>query len=67
MRVMLVLDNVIGQLTSHACVSGQNASCARVVVSHFAELIHCNFFFYENVSPMSSLSQGEQRGILLAK
>ena len=53
----LYLDNVIGQLTSHACVSGQNASCARVVVSHFAELIHCNFFFYENVSPMSSLSQ----------
>ena len=27
-----------GQLIRHACVSGQNASCARAVVSHFAEL-----------------------------
>ena len=37
----LYLDSVIGQLkgqlTGHACVSGQNASCARAVVSHFAE------------------------------
>ena len=33
----LYLDSVIGQLKGHACVSGQNASCARAVVSHFAE------------------------------
>ena len=37
----LYLDSVIGQLkgqlTGHACVSGQNASCARAVVLHFAE------------------------------
>ena len=47
----LQLDSVIGQLkgqfTRHACVSGQNASCARANVSHFAELT--DFFFYENV------------------
>ena len=30
-----------------ACVSGQNASCARVIVSHFAELTVG--FFYGNV------------------
>ena len=43
---MLVIDSAVnrtvkgrGQLTRHACVSGQNASCARAVVSHFAELI----------------------------
>ena len=29
---------VKGQSTRHACVSGQNVSCARAVVSHFAEL-----------------------------
>ena len=27
-----------GQFTRHACVSGQNALCARAIVSHFAEL-----------------------------
>ena len=36
------LDSVIGQLkgqlTRHAGVSGQNASFARAVASHFAEL-----------------------------
>ena len=43
----LQLDSVIGQFkgqfTRHACVSGQNASCARANVSHFAELT--DFFF----------------------
>ena len=38
----LLLDGIIGQLkgqlTHHACVSGQNASCAGTVVSHFAKL-----------------------------
>ena len=38
----LLLDSVIGQskeqLTRHARVNLQNASCARAVVSHFAEL-----------------------------
>ena len=47
----LLLDSVIGQLkgqfTRHACVSGQNALCARAIVSHFAELT--DIFFYENV------------------
>ena len=38
---------VKGQSTRHACVSGQNVSCARAVVSHFAELT--GFFFNENV------------------
>ena len=33
----LQLDSVIGQFTRHACVSGQNASCARANVSHLAE------------------------------
>ena len=51
-----MLDSVIGQLkrqlTRHACASGQNASYARTVVSHFAELTVV--FFNENVEPMSS-------------
>ena len=38
----LLLDGIIGQLkgqlTHHAFVSGQNASCAGTVVSHFAKL-----------------------------
>ena len=38
----LLLDGIIGQLkgqvTHHACVSGQNASCAGTVVSHFTKL-----------------------------
>ena len=38
----LQLDSVIGQLkgqlTRHACVRRQNASCVCAVVSHFAEL-----------------------------
>ena len=41
-RVMFVIGSVMGhlrgQLTGHACVSGQNASCARAFVSHYAEL-----------------------------
>ena len=44
----LQLDSVIGQLKEqfirHARVSGQNASCARANVSHFAELT--DFFFF---------------------
>ena len=43
----LLLDGIIGQLkgqlTHHACVSGQNTSCAGTVVSHFAKLT--SFFF----------------------
>ena len=35
----LYLDSVIGQLTCHACVSRQNASCVSTVVWHFIELI----------------------------
>ena len=42
-----------GQLTRHARVIGQNASCVCAVASHFAELTVV-FFFYENVQPMSS-------------
>ena len=38
----LLLDGITGQLkgqlTHHACVSGQNASCEDTVVSHFAKL-----------------------------
>ena len=33
-----------GQLTRHICVSGQNASLARAVVLHFAELTVVGFF-----------------------
>ena len=50
----LQLDSVIGQLkgqlTRHVCSSGQNASCARAVVSHFAVL---PVVIYENVQLMS--------------
>ena len=38
----------------HANVSGQNTSCACVVVLHFAKLIVSFLFFYENVKLMSS-------------
>ena len=31
------MEQLKGQVTSHSCVSGQNASCARAVVSHSAE------------------------------
>ena len=48
---MLVIGQCIRTVnrifTRHACVSGQNASCARAVVLHFAELTE--FFFNENV------------------
>ena len=48
----LQLDSVIGQLkgqfTRHVCVSGQNASCARANVSHFAELT--DIFFMKTYS-----------------
>ena len=41
-RVMFVIGSVMGhlrgQLTGHACVSGQNASCVRAFVSHYTEL-----------------------------
>ena len=44
---MLVIGQCIRTVnrifTRHACVSGQNASCARAVVLHFAELT--DFFF----------------------
>ena len=53
---MLVLDSVIeqlkGQLTCHARVSGQNASSACAVVSHFAEFTD-GFFFFTFVSSNS--------------
>ena len=32
-----VMDHLRGQLTGHACVSGQNASCARAFVSHYTD------------------------------
>ena len=38
MRVTLVIGQLKGQLTRHARVSGQNASCARAVVLHVADL-----------------------------
>ena len=39
---------VKGTVLRHACVSGQNASCARANVSHFAELT--DFFFMKTYS-----------------
>ena len=49
----LQLDSEIGQLkghvTLHACVSGQNTSCARAVVSHFSKLTVVVVFFYEHI------------------
>ena len=36
---MLVIGQLKGQLTNDVCVSGQNRSCARAVVSRFPELI----------------------------
>ena len=35
---MLVIGQLKGQSTRHTCVSGENASCACAVISHFAEL-----------------------------
>ena len=43
-----VYASIKGQLTRHACVSGQNASCARVVAPHFAELTVFVFVFVFN-------------------
>ena len=43
-----------GQLARHVCVSGQNASCERAVVSHFAELTVVVVVFNKIVRPMSS-------------
>ena len=40
----------MGQLTCHACVSGQNTSCVWTVVSHFAKFKVVVVFFYENLS-----------------
>ena len=46
----LQLDSVRGQLkgqlTRHASVNGQNASCARAVVSNFAEFVFVLFCFF---------------------
>ena len=39
-----MIGQLKGQLTRHACVRGQNASCARAVVSHSAGLPV--FFFF---------------------
>ena len=46
----------MGQLTRHIWVSGQNASHARAVVLHFAELtfVVVVVFFNKTVQPMSS-------------
>ena len=52
---MLVLESVIeqlkGQLTCHARVSGQNASSACADVSHFAEFTD-GFFFLLSCRPI---------------
>ena len=40
------LVSVIGHLILHACVSGQNASCARAGVVHFAELTVVSQIFH---------------------
>ena len=52
----LKLEGIIGQFkrqfTRHTCVSGQNASYACAIVSHFAELtllLLLLFFFNKNV------------------
>ena len=53
------LDSVIGQLkgqlTRHAGVSGQNASFARAVASHFAELTV--FFLWKRITDVKFRSQ----------
>ena len=36
---MLVIEQLEGQLTCHACVSGQKTPYVHAFVSHFAELI----------------------------
>ena len=49
---MLVIGQLEGQLTCHACVSGQNTPCMHAFVSHFAKLIVAIVvvvFFYGNV------------------
>ena len=48
---MLVIGQLKGQLSCHACGSGQNGSCAHTVVLHFAKLIVVVVVvvFYENV------------------
>ena len=41
----------MGQLTCHACISGQNTSCVCTVVSHFPKFtVVVVFFFNENLS-----------------
>ena len=40
----------MGQLTCHACISGQNTSCVCTVVSHFAKFKVVVVFFYEKLS-----------------
>ena len=42
-----IIGQLKGQLRPHGCVSAQNTSCERVVVSHFDKLTVP--FFYENV------------------
>ena len=50
----LKLESVTGQLTRHACVSGQYMLCACTVVVHFVEktVLFCFvlfLFFHENI------------------
>lgn len=51
---MLVTGQLKGQLISHACQSGPNASCVHSVFLHFAELTVVVVIFYENVQSISS-------------
>ena len=50
-----VIEQLKGQLTRHACAGGQNASCARVVGSHFAELTIDSLLFVRYLYSPSSL------------
>ena len=47
---------IIGQLTRDACVSGQNTSCTRAVVLHFAEFT-VTFFIWKRTTDVQFLSQ----------
>ena len=52
----LLLDGIIGQLKGqlahHACVSGQNTSCAGTVVSHFFKLTGFFLFLFLKFSKL---------------
>ena len=52
MTLILQDDHLTARTWAVRSVSGQDASCARAVVSHFAELTVS--FFYENVLVMPS-------------